>query len=88
MNFDVNEWKGLLALDDELEPNTRMLLVQYTMFLDSQGRTSTKPKVLAGLLNMPEKEVRKRLNEAREAEWLEAIDMDGQKGYRAVVPGS
>ncbi len=85
-NVDLKEWKELLSLADDLEPQTRMLLYQYTMFLDSQGRSFTKPNVLAKTLNMPEKEVRRHLQSALDARWLEAIQHEGKKGFRVLNP--
>ncbi len=86
MGFDKEEWKEMLQLADDLDPTTRMLLFQYSMLLDSQGRATTQLKILSRTVSLSEKAVRKLLLKAKDAQWLEAITIDGRKGYQATLP--
>jgi len=86
MAFDKKEWAELLSIDDEMDAVTRMLLFQYATMLDSHGRAVCKPKVLSKSMGVPEKEVRKHFNLAKNAGWLEPVDVSGKKGYQATMP--
>ena len=88
MVFDKTEWTELLSLADDMDPTTRMLLMQYSTLLDSKGQATTQLKILSRAVGVAEKDVRKHLIRAKEAEWLEAIKIDGKKGYRAIIPTS
>ena len=86
MVFDKKEWTELLALAEDMDPTTRMLLMQYSTLFDSRGQATTQLKILSRAINVPEKDVRKHLIRAKDAEWLEAVKIDGKKGYRATIP--
>ncbi len=86
MSFNKIEWTELLSLSDDMDPTTRMLLMQYSTLFDSQGRATTQLKILSKTIGVPEKDVRKHLIRAKDAEWLEVIDIDGKKGYQATIP--
>ncbi len=86
MNFDREEWKEMLQLADDMDPTTRMLLYQYSMLFDSQGRATTQLKVLSKTIGLRETEVRKHLLKAKDAQWLTPIKLDGRKGYQATLP--
>jgi DNA-binding transcriptional regulator PaaX len=86
MIFDKQEWTELLALADNMDPTTRMLLMQYSTLFDSRGQATTQLKILSRTIGVTEKDVRKHLIRAKEAEWLEPIKIDGKKGYRATIP--
>ena len=85
MLFDKKEWSDLVMIA-EMELVTRMLLCEYCNLFDSKGQAITKPKVLARTVGVTEKDVRKHLTLAKNVGWLETIDIDGHKGYRATVP--
>ncbi len=86
MSFDLTEWTEYMQMDDNLDQTTRMLLYQYSRLFDSQGRATTKAKVLSKVTGVPERAVRKHLIRAKNAEWLEQVSIDGKKGYRATLP--
>ena len=86
MTFDSTEWKELLALVDDMDPTARIVLLQYSTLFDSHGRAPAKPKLIAKATGASEKAVRQILTRAKNENWLEAIDIDGRKGYRATIP--
>lgn len=86
MSFDKQEWKELLTLSDDMDPTAQMVLMHYSTLFDSRGQAPAKPKLLAKATGASEKAVRKILTQAKNDAWLEAIDMDGRKGYRATIP--
>lgn len=88
MVFDKQEWTELLTLADHLDPMTQMVLMHYSTLFDSRGQAPAKPKLLAKACGASEKAVRQILTKAKNDSWLEAIDMDGRKGYRATIPES
>lgn len=86
MSFDLTEWTEYMQMDDNLDQTTRMLLYQYSRLFDSQGRATTQLKILSRNIGVTESEVRKHLIKAKDAHWLEAVKIDGRKGYRASLP--
>jgi hypothetical protein len=86
MAFDKQEWTEFLSIDEKIDNVTRMLLFQYATMLDSRGIAVCKPKVLSKSMDLPEKEVRKHFNLAKNAGWLEPVDVSGKKGYQATMP--
>jgi hypothetical protein len=86
MGIDMTEWMELLALSDDMDPISRMVLMQYSTLFDSQGRAPAKPKLIAKATGASEKAVRQILTKAKNESWLEAIEIDGRKGYRATIP--
>ena len=86
MDFDKKEWVEMLTLYDEMDQTSRMVLMQYSTLFDSRGRAPAKPKLIAKTIGTSEKEVRQILTRAKNENWLEAIDIDGRKGYRATIP--
>ena len=86
MGFDKQEWSELMMMADELDASHRMVLAEYAQLFDSQGQATTNPKLVAKQTGVPIKIVRKTLLLAKEEGWLEAIQIDGRKGYRAAYP--
>ena len=86
MGFDKQEWAQMASMADEIDPTTLLLLCEYSALMDSQGRACPKLKVLAKSTGLSPKDIRKRLIRAKDAHWLEAIDLHGKKAYRATYP--
>lgn len=85
-DFDAKEWAELVMIADQMDTPTRMVLCEFSNLLDSRGEAQNKPKLLAKTTGIAVKDVRKMLTSAKDLGWLEQIDIDGRKGYRAVIP--
>lgn len=86
MCVDLTEWKEMLMLTDDLDMTLRHLLFEYSAIFDSKGRSLSKTKVLSKTCGISERDVRKGLIKAKDLGWLEAIELDGRKGYKASLP--
>ncbi len=84
--FDKSMWTEMLSLTDDIEPETRMILHQYSTTFNSKGEAFPKLKLMAKTMGMSVADVRKHLSRAQRAAWLEPITIDGKKGYRAILP--
>lgn len=85
-NFDREEWSELVKIADDMEPMTRVVLCEFARLFDSQGRSTTNHKMLAKAMGIPVKDVRDALITAKDRGWLEPVEIEGRKGYRATLP--
>jgi len=85
-DFDREEWTELVKIADGMDLQTRVVLCEYGALLDRQGEAITKHKLLAKTTGMKVRDVRKCLTHAKDMGWLEQIEIDGRKGYRATLP--